>query len=77
MVEVAPVFEIDNEVAFAVPRLSAAAESTERAPEEVEKVEAAPPVTVTAAPETIPIAPAEEFPMVTVPVEEPVLITVP
>ena len=50
-VEVAPVLEIDKEVALVVPRFNAAAESTESAPAEVEKVEAAPPVKVRAPPE--------------------------
>jgi hypothetical protein len=50
-VVVMPVFPKETEVAFVVPRLRAAAESTVKAPAEVDQVEAAPPVSVRAAAE--------------------------
>jgi hypothetical protein len=43
-----PVFPKETEVAFVVPRLRAAAESTVKAPAEVDQVEAAPAVKVRA-----------------------------
>ena len=47
-VVVCPVLETETEVAFVVPRLRAAAASTVRLPAEVDQVEAAPPVKVSA-----------------------------
>jgi len=50
-VVVTPVFETETEVAFVVPRLSAAAASTVKAPTVVDQIEAAPAVNVRAPPE--------------------------
>jgi len=49
-VVVIPVLPIDTDVAFVVPRLSAAAESRVKAPDDVDHVDAAPPVRVRAPP---------------------------
>jgi len=76
-VVVMPVRPKATEVAFAVPRLRAAAESTVSAPALVDQVEAAPPVNVSAAPEvkdeapvgvrlTLPAPVAVKFPEVRV-----------
>jgi len=51
LVVVIPDFPSETEVAFVVPRFKAAAESTVKAPAEVDQVEAAPPVRVSAPPE--------------------------
>ena len=47
-----------------------------KAPADVDQVEAAPPVSVIAAPLVTPMAPAALLPMVTAPVEVPLLIVV-
>ncbi len=50
-VVVVPFFPMETEVALVVPRLRAAAESTVRLPDEVDQVEAAPAVKVSAPPD--------------------------